>query len=357
MSKTFTDSEKLKQFEERKKSHLKLSLNDQNEAQGLSGLDNIQLHHEALPDINFENVSIASEAFTKPTKTPFLISSMTAGHEEGAALNLMFAQEAAERGWLFAVGSQRRELSDPSLVKEWINIRKKVPSFIAIGNIGLSQLVHTPIDKIRELADGLQASAMIVHLNALQEALQLEGTPQFKGGLKAIKELTLKLGLPVIIKETGCGFSLSTLRRLNELKLSAIDVGGFGGTHWGRIEGERAKSSFDRQALIKAKAAESFSHWGISTLQSVLDAVELKPDFEVWGSGGVRSGLDAAKLLALGAQKIGFAKPLLLAALQGRDQLSLVMETLEFELKTALFCTGHENLKTFQEQKIWTLKD
>lgn len=354
MSKAFSDTENSKQFEERKKSHLKLALNERNEASGLAGFDHLQLIHEALPELNFEDIRIHSQAFGKELKAPFIISSMTAGHSEGVPFNLMFARQAAERGWIFAVGSQRRELTDSALVKEWKDIRKQVPHFIALGNIGISQLIKTPIDQVKELAEGLEATAMIVHLNALQEVIQLEGTPQFKGGLAAIADMVKSLGIPVVVKETGCGFSQATLKRLTETGIAAVDVGGFGGTHWGRIEGERAEEQSDRAAQIRAKASESFANWGISTTQSVMNAVELKANFEVWGSGGVRSGLDAAKLFALGAQKVGFAKPLLVAAMKGEESLSLAMETLEYELKTSMFCTGLQEMNGFHAKKVWT---
>lgn len=351
--KKFHDSENTGQFEERKKSHIELALHSRNEAVGLTGFDRIQLQHEALPDLNLGDVDISTEVLGRKSATPLLISSMTAGHLDGRKLNLLFARQAAQRGWLFGVGSQRRELSDPELANEWKNIRKEVPGFVALGNIGLSQLIQTPVDQVRALADGLQASAMIVHLNALQEALQPEGTPDFRGGLKAIDHLVKKLGLPVIVKETGCGFSEETLRRLNETGIYAVDTSGLGGTHWGRIEGDRAKAKGDRASKIRARAAEAFADWGQTTMDSTVSAVDLKPRYQVWASGGVRSGVDAAKLLAVGAQIVGIAKPILAAALQNEEELSLTMETLEFELKTSLFCTGAGNLQGFQGKKVW----
>ena len=144
-----------------------------------------------------------------------------------------------------------------------------------------------------------------------------------------------QLPLPVIVKETGCGFSIPTLKRLNDIGVAAVDVSGLGGTHWGRIEGHRVIDDPKR-----SHAAVSFKNWGIDTVTSVSNASNIIPNYEIWGSGGVRHGLDAAKLIALGATTIGFAKPLLQAALQSADDVVSVMETMEYELKVAMFCTG-----------------
>ena len=153
------------------------------------------------------------------------------------------------------------------------------------------------------------------------------------------------LSLPVVVKETGCGFSPSTLARLNDIGVAAVDVSGLGGTHWGRIEGHRAVDEPVRQ-----KASVTFRNWGIDTVQSVSDACALKPSFEVWGSGGVRHGLDAAKLFALGAVTVGFAKPMLHAALHATEDVVAVMTSIEYELKVAMFCTGSRVLSDLKEK-------
>jgi isopentenyl-diphosphate Delta-isomerase len=246
------------------------------------------------------------------------------------------------------VGSQRRELGDLEAAAEWRALRKKAPKVELLGNLGLAQLIKTKISEVERLVESLEASAMIVHLNALQECLQPEGTPEFKGGLKAIERLAEKLSVPVVIKETGCGFSRETLKRLKGTGVAAVDVSGLGGTHWGRIEGDRNSTGSSA-----ADAAVTFANWGISTVDSLLEATKLKPDYEVWASGGVRSGLDAAKLLALGATSVGFAMPVLEAALSGEEALLGKMAQFEFELKTALFCTGAKSIAGLQRGKVW----
>ncbi len=336
------------QFEARKADHIRLSLAERNQAIGESGLERIQLLHEALPDLSFSQISLATKSLNKKVATPFLVSSMTAGHGQSVNLNERLARACQQRGWRMGVGSQRRELKDAAAAQEWRAIRKAAPKVELFGNLGLAQVIVAKTSEIQRLIGNLEASGMIIHLNALQECLQPEGTPQFRGGLKAIERLCAQLKVPVLIKETGCGFSRATLKRLRGTGVAAVDVSGFGGTHWGRIEGDR-----NSQDDIRARVSQTLSHWGISTLDSVLEAVDLKPDYEVWASGGVRSGLDAAKLLALGAETVGFAKPILEAALKGEAELIHEMQVLEQELKTVLFCTGCKNIEQLQARKVW----
>jgi len=336
------------QFENRKQDHIRLSLKPENQAVGEAGFDRVALVHEALPDLNFRDVSLVSSALGVKTKTPFLISSMTAGHAASGELNTLLARSAETFGWRMGVGSQRKELNDSAAADEWQLIRKRAPKVLLYGNLGLAQLIRTKISVIERLVDSLEATGMIIHLNGLQECLQPEGTPEFKGGVKALKDLAKQLSVPVIVKETGCGFSRKTLKRLRGLGLGAVDVSGFGGTHWGRIEGDRNKAD-----SVRREAAATFADWGISTVDSLSEAVSVKADYEVWASGGVRSGLDAAKLLAMGANTVGFAMPILEAALRGEEDLHRKMALVEFELRTAMFCTGCKDLSELHAKKVW----
>lgn len=341
-------TESTAQFEARKQDHLRISLSPKVQASGQSGLDQVQLIHEALPEIDFSEVTLASDLFGMPVASPLFISSMTAGHAEGTSLNIRLAQAAAERGWPLGVGSQRRELTEPSAREEWRELRRRAPKAILLGNLGLAQVIRSPVEDVQRLIDHLEARAFFIHCNALQECLQEEGNPQFKGGLQAIEKMAKGLAVPVIVKETGCGFSKETLRRLRETGVAAVDVAGLGGTHWGRVEGERKA-----EGHLLHEAAWSFKDWGISTVQSLCWAGELSMPCEIWASGGVRNGLDAGKLLALGATHVGIAQPLLKAAVQGDDELARTMERFEFELKVALFCTGARQVSDWQKKKVW----
>lgn len=339
------------QFEKRKSDHIEYSLLDRNEALGKSGLSSFELIHDALPDLDFSEVDISTQILNEKT-SPFFISSMTAGHAGSVNINLRLAKVSAKKGWFMGVGSQRKELFDDTAASEWANILKQAPDVRLIGNIGISQLIHTPIESVQKLVDSLNGKALFVHLNALQECMQPEGTPYFKGGLSAIEALCKKLSVPVIIKETGCGFSKATLERLKSTGVYAVDMSGYGGTHWGRIEGCRSE---DHEYL--ASVSETFKEWGISTVESLQNAQSIKPDYKLWASGGVRTGLDAAKLLALGAEAVGFAKPMLKAALVSEEALEVVMQQLEYELKTALFCTNSRNIDELKNKKVLLCRD
>jgi isopentenyl-diphosphate delta-isomerase len=342
------DHESIPQFESRKADHIRLALEGKNQAQGLSGLENVQLIHEALPDLDFADVTLATKSLSRKIPTPFLVSSMTAGHAASPELNRLLARACAERGWRMGVGSQRRELGDATAAREWKEIRKSATGVSLLGNLGLAQLIQSKVGDVERLVEALEADGMIIHLNALQECLQPEGTPRFKGGLKAIEKLCAKLSVPVIVKETGCGFAQGTLRRLRGIGLGAVDVSGLGGTHWGRIEGDR-----NGRGDVRSAAATTLAGWGISTVESIHNALAAKIDYEIWGSGGVRSGLDAARLLAMGAGVVGYAQPILEAALQSEAALHARMHQLEFELKTALFCTGNASIASMQKKKVW----
>lgn len=347
----------IREFEGRKREHLRHALNSDHQATGLAGLEQVRLHHEALPELDLDEVSIANDPGWLGASSPFYVCGMTAGHARAPELNRVLARACAQMGWALGVGSQRRELEGGAEIDAWQALRAEAPGVALLANIGLTQAITAPVARLRELIERLGARALAVHANALQEAIQPEGTPRFRGGFAALRKLRRELGCPIVLKETGCGFSRATLERLRELDLAAIDVSGLGGTHWGRIEGARAEPGSPA-----AEAAATFADWGVPTVESTVHAArafEGRPT-EIWASGGVRTGLDAAKLIALGADRVGFAKPALEAALAGLNaqdgaesaapeaglsaapEAPLVrwMRAREHELKIALFCTG-----------------
>lgn len=332
------------QYEKRKQDHIKLALMTENQAESFNFFDRISLIHEALPDFDFDEIDISTHRFNQKIPKPFLISSMTAGHQDSISINERLFAACDHLGWALGVGSQRRELSDGDARKEWTYLKEVYPHVKVFSNLGISQLITTPFKKIEAIIEALAASALIIHCNPLQECLQEEGTPLFKGSWRSIEELVKKVSIPVVIKETGCGFSKNTLVRLSNIGVAAVDVSGLGGTHWGRIEGGRASSQ------ILKTAAQSFQNWGIDTIHSMVYAKEINPKYEIWGSGGVRSGLDAAKLFSLGATMVGFAKLILQAALESTDAVIMQMKTIEYELKVAMFCTGSLSLKDLEDK-------
>ena len=281
----------IQQFEERKKAHIRHALDPAHQAFGLSRLDEIHLVHEALPELDFEELTLETPCLGKVLKTPFYIAGMTAGHPEAFELNRRLAYAAQARGWAMGVGSQRRDLestgelaSGPTL-DQWKRLRQDAPDLFLIGNVGISQITRVSLPKLRSLVEAIGAQALAVHANALQECLQPEGTPQFKGALKALETLCRDLGKPVVLKETGCGFSKATLGRLANIGLAAIDMSGMGGTHWGRIEGSRAGEQ--PAGSLQFKAAQTLANWGVPTVDSVTYGYEtLNSAVEIWASGG-----------------------------------------------------------------------
>lgn len=344
----------IEQFEGRKQEHIRHALNPAHQAEGLSGLARIHLFHEALPDFDFDEIDLTTNGLGFSLKTPFFVAAMTAGHSNALAINRTLAAACQQRGWAMGVGSQRKEL-EARQSDRWQKILDEAPGLVLLANIGISQLPSASTKDLLKLVEATQARALVVHANALQEVLQPEGTPQFKGCMEALKKVCRDFkseGIPVVLKETGCGFSPATLKRLSQIGLAAVDVAGLGGTHWGRIEGARAAKTSGKSVL--ASAACTFAEWGEPTVDCVLAATGILPSkTETWASGGVRSGLDAAKLLALGAHRVGYAQPALTAALAGMKSLLRWMELQEYELRVALFCTGCKTPAHLREETKW----
>ncbi|MBS1959014.1 MAG: type 2 isopentenyl-diphosphate Delta-isomerase [Bdellovibrionales bacterium] len=344
-------------FIHRKQDHLRVALLDEVQANESRVLDRVELIHESLPEINLGEVSIESSFFERTVATPFYISGMTSGHDDAYEINLRLARIASERGWLFGLGSQRRELDEAFNDSGIDSIVSTYTDLKLVSNLGLSQLIElyqspdrsASAKKIERITQRSRASLLAIHLNPLQEAIQPEGTPNFKHGVESLEWLIEHSAIPVLVKETGSGMSYSTLMKLRGLKLFAVDVSGLGGTHWGRVEGHRA----DKETRT-FRYGETFKNWGVSTVESVIDAMTVfrGSATEVWASGGVRTGLDAAKLLAMGCQRVGFAQPALKAAMQGELEVNQWMQTVEQELKIAMFCSGSATLGDLHEGKL-----
>ncbi len=361
-----TISEKTDVFEGRKVDHLRLSLDERNQANSLRDLDQIELIHDAFPAFNFADVDTSSYFLNHKLSVPFFISSMTAGHRFGQEINRLFLKFSEDHQVLFAVGSQRRDL-ESELKSEW-SFRREHPRALVLANIGLAQLISHGPRKVLQLIDRIDAVGIFVHLNPLQECLQPEGTPQFRGAENSLRDLVRDAGVPVIVKEVGCGLNLTALRRLQNLGVQYFDVSGAGGTHWGRIESERTMKD-----PILAAAALSFRHWGQGTVQCLHGAISAEIQGHLWASGGVRTGVDVAKLLAVGAEMVGLAKPWLEALLEsspttGKAPSSLKIRPnaeaslrdlyakMRLELAIAMFCTGSMKLCDLRNSSKWQRK-
>jgi isopentenyl-diphosphate delta-isomerase len=362
-----TSASQLRGFEKRKEDHIKWALDSRTQGIGQSGLVRVELQHSAFPELDFQDVNPRQELFSgavlsrleaigvasrNPSfATPAFVSSMTAGHSGSTGINSRLARVCEKRNWLLGVGSQRRELFEPAASREWTEIRRQCPRVHFLGNLGLSQVIQTKPEEIERLVEALGAVALIVHTNPLQEVIQPEGTPQFRGGLKALARLTRRLPCPVVVKEVGCGFSAADVKALFDTGIAALDVSGRGGTHWGRVEGYRAPGG-----SVWADAAQTFADWGHETLLTLRRAVKAQPPFDVWASGGVRSGLDVAKLVALGARFVGLAQPVMAAAVESEEAIERLFERIEYEFRVALFCTGSATVADLQETRRWRMR-
>lgn len=325
---------------ERKIEHLLLCVEKDVEAHrtplGLraSGYDDVELVHNCLPEIDKKALELEVEFLGKKLRAPILIAPMTGGHPDTTVVNAALAGAAEELGIGMGVGSQRAAIEDPGMEDSFRIVREKAPSAFIFGNVGAAQLNEFGIEGLERAVEMIGADAMAIHLNFLQEAIQPEGNVNAAGCLQAIKKVCKELSVPVIVKETGAGIAHAQAVAICEAGAAAIDVGGLGGTSWAGVETYRAQKRGD---LLAEHIGKRFWNWGIPTAASI---VESSISIPVVATGGVRSGIDAAKSIALGASLCGIALPLVAPALKGQkdvvDKLALIIE----ELKAAMFLCG-----------------
>ncbi len=331
----------------RKTEHIRICLDEDVQARGISvGLEDYRFIHQALPELDLAELDLSQMLFGKRVAAPILISSMTGGAEWSARINRNLAEAAQQHNLAMGLGSQRAAIENPELTYSY-QVRHYAPDIPLFANLGAVQLNYGyGPEQCRAAIEMIRADALILHLNVLQEAVQPNGNTNFKGLFQKIEEVCRELAkddVPVIAKEVGNGFSKEMSRRLREVGVSGLDVGGSGGTSWSQVESYRIKSPIERNA------AEAFAGWGVPTAQSVLWAREVAPDLTVIGSGGLRSGIDIAKIIALGADMGGLALPFLKAAEISAEAVSATIEQLVRELKITMFCVGAANLTELQQ--------
>jgi len=332
--------------EQRKAEHVKLIL-EENVSSEYNFWTDVKLVHSALPEIDLDDIDTSVTLLGKRLEAPLVISSMTGGFGQAKEINENLARAAAEVGVAMGVGSQRAALENPELEATYAVVKDHdVP--LRLANLGAPQLVAQGARRAYGLADARRAmdmvgaDALIVHLNFLQEVVQPEGDRRAKGCLAAIRSLAK--GLPVLAKETGAGISRPTALALKKAGVKAIDVGGLGGTSFSAVEYYRARKE---ASTLKERLGATFWNWGIPTPASVVLASVGLP---VVATGGVRSGLDVAKGIALGASAAGIAKPLLEAAKTGPDAVAGEMRIVIEELKAAMFLTGSASIADLQRR-------
>ncbi len=325
----------------RKADHLQVCLEDQVQSQITTGLEHYRFIHDCLPELDWADLTIGTQFFNKALRAPFLISSMTGGTDLAKTINFRLAEIAQTYGLAMGVGSQRVAIERPDL-SESFKIRKLAPNALLFANIGAVQLNYGyGLDECKKAIDLLEADALILHLNPLQEAVQTRGDRNFTSLFDQIEILCESLPIPVIGKEVGNGISGKMAKRLIDCGVRAIDVAGAGGTSWAKVEGGRAIDA--RQKRL----GETFGNWGIPTADCILQVRQVSKTIPLIASGGIRNGLEAAKCLALGADLVGLALPFLKAANESEFALQSLTEILIDELKTVLFCTGNRDLESF----------
>ncbi|MBV9788090.1 MAG: type 2 isopentenyl-diphosphate Delta-isomerase [Chloroflexi bacterium] len=328
---------------------MRIVLGEDVNAKGVtSGWARYRFRHCALPELDLHAIDTSVEFLGKRLKAPLLISSMTGGAHEAERINLMLAEAAETLGVALGVGSQRAALSNPALARTY-QVRKVAPTAVLLANIGAVQLNYGyGIAECRRAVEMIEADALILHLNALQEAVQPEGNTNFKGLLGKIEAVCRELEVPVIVKEVGNGIGVEVARKLVDAGVAAIDVAGAGGTSWSEVE--RFRHTQDRGRSIAA----TFAGWGIPTTEAIKEVRAGLPNITLIGSGGVRSGLDVAKAIALGADVVGSAAPYLVQAAGERGVEGIVDGLRGFaeELRIAMFCTGAADLAALRSTPL-----
>jgi len=331
-------------IERRKADHIRINLEEDVGFDRLTtGLEHYRFVHQALPELDLAAVDLSTTAFGRPMQAPLLISSMTGGTERAHMINHCLATAAQASGIAMGLGSLRAALENPELLSSF-RVRHVAPDIPLLANLGAVQLNYgITVDDCRRAVEMVGADALILHCNALQEALQPGGDTNFAGLLRRIEGVCRGLDVPVVVKEVGWGISAQVARRLVDAGVAAIDVAGAGGTSWSQVEMYRAETDVER------RVAATFRDWGIPTAESIRMVRAAAGDVLIIASGGLRNGLDVAKALALGAHLGGMTQSLLRAALISTDAVLEVIQAVVTELRIAMFCIGARTLDDLRD--------
>jgi isopentenyl-diphosphate delta-isomerase len=327
----------------RKADHLRINIEQDVRAKGVdAGFDRYRFEHCAAPEMALADVDLSTRFFGRTMKTPVLISCMTGGTPEARRVNRGLATVAQTFGFAMGLGSARVLLEKPDSLESF-SVRSVAPDVTLLANLGAVQLNKgVTAAQCRRMVDLLEADALVLHLNPLQEALQPEGDTDFRGLLGRITQLCATIGVPVIVKEVGWGLDERTTRALFDAGVTGVDVAGAGGTSWSEVERHRMDETW------RARVAAGFASWGIPTARSVLTARGVSPEGLVIASGGVRDGMDVAKAIALGADLAGIAGPFLRAIDAGMDEACGFAQEVVETLRIVMFAVGTRTLRDLQ---------
>jgi isopentenyl-diphosphate delta-isomerase len=333
----------------RKSDHIRINLEEDVRSGLTTGLERYRFVHRAIPELDLESIDLSQELFGRRLKAPLLISSMTGGTDQAAEINRILASAAQLSGIAMGLGSQRAALEHPELAPSF-QVRRYAPDVLLLANLGAIQLNYGyGVDECRRAVEMIDADALILHLNALQEAVQPEGDTRWAGLLHKIEGVCSSLPIPVIAKEVGWGFSKEDVRLLADAGVSAIDVAGAGGTSWSQVEMHRARTESQR------RLAAAFVDWGIPTAEAIVNICTNAPELIVIASGGLRSGVDVAKCIALGARLGGMAGPFLKAAAFSLEDTVQVIDELIREIQICMFAAGVGSLDALGQVELTTV--
>ncbi len=332
---------------QRKSEHLHILLKEDVRFRNLTtGLERYHFVHQALPEINRDHIDLSTTLLGKRLSAPVIISSMTGGTEEAETINKNLALAAQTHGLGMGVGSQRAALEEPGLAHTY-QVRAVAPDILLLANLGAVQLNYGyGVEHCQRAVEMIEADGLILHLNPLQEALQPEGNTDFSGLLTKIEQVCRELSVPLIVKEVGWGISEEVARRLAGAGVAAIDVAGTGGTSWSEVEMHRVVSESSR------RIAAAFADWGISTAESIQMVRRAAPGVTLIASGGIRTGVQAAKAIALGADAVALATPFLKPATVSPEAVGEKIREILEELRTAMFCVGAGNLQELKSAPL-----
>ncbi len=338
--------QKVTPVSKRKADHIRINL-EEDVRSGLStGLERYRFVHRALPELDLAEVDLRLTLFGRQLQAPLLISSMTGGTLEAQNINRILAAAAQETGIAMGLGSQRAAVEQPELAGTF-QVRDIAPDILLFANLGAVQLNYGyGIDECRRAVEMIEADALILHFNALQEAVQPEGDTRFAGLLNKVEQVCRALPVPVIAKEVGWGFSEEDARRLAQAGVAAIDVAGAGGTSWSQVEMHRAKDE------SQARLAAAFIDWGIPTAEAIRNVRRAAPGLVVFASGGLRNGLDVAKCIALGASLGGLASPFLKAAARSPQAVLQTIQEIKREIQVCMFAAGAGDIAHLQNTRL-----
>ena len=329
-------------IETRKQRHIRVSLKEKVEANITNGFEDINLIHRAIPEVDFSKIDTSIILYGKKLSVPLIISAITGGTEEAKKINQTLATVAEKMRIGMSVGSQRIALQQPETIDSFSVVRDNAPNTFIMGNIGCPQL-SLGLDKnqAQKCIDMIQADALTIHMNAAQEAVQVEGEKNYKNILKRLKGLSNELNTPIVMKETGCGISYEDALKLEKAGSSGFEISGLGGTSWAAVEYYIAKEVKDP---LQEHLGKSLWDWGIPTAASLIEVREASK-LPIISSGGLRSGTDMAKSIVMGANAAGIARPFLEKAIEGEKALEEHITEIITEFKSIMFLLGAKNIQ------------